>query len=215
MKKFVFIFFLVAVFLCIPVCLAPAGELPIKRPFTHPTHFPSVVRINNIDGRGCSGWVAMQNVIITAGHCTTSEGERLFVMFEGGAHGVFVVKKRVFEDPAHSYKDMAILVGPTGKAPFIPMATAPITQRIFCMAIGYGGPKPIQQSTICRTYAEEEKEGLLPNSGRIDYGDSGGPVVTGDGVIGMNESLSSDRQPIFWIVPSHYIKDFMDEALSQ
>jgi S1-C subfamily serine protease len=183
---------------------------PPKNPFkrhtprvreTTKTAIPSVVFLD-MDCGGCTGFVVKPGVVITAAHCVDDLDEHLTIVFVDGYRSP-ATRLRVGNRFADQSQDIAILKADTHGVTPLELETG-IYAPTKCASIGYG-MEHTQKASMCYG-GIRTAHNLGIYMGKIDYGDSGGPVVNNKGkVIGENNSIYDDypleNPPVFWAVP--------------
>jgi hypothetical protein len=212
MRRALFLFFVLAALL-FPIISLGRHKAAV-RPYTLRSHAQAVVAVYTLDGGKCSGWVVGENLVMTAGHCIDYRYERVLVGFEDGTSEAVFTAIKFLHQGAETADDLALLSGPTHKIVPLKLGGFPHLERAWCLAVGYGGTEvpAIQQQTICRTFPELDKGGLMVIAGRIIPGDSGGPILDeADHVIGMVKARETHDLPILWAVPASRIQTFLEK----
>lgn len=207
--------FLILAFVCViaGAAMCPPGD-PHQRHTPKlrdsvPTHFPSIVSIRMKCGR-CTGWVVEKNTFFTAAHCFDDGATTATAVFEDGRESKLILIKK-----GDRFKlmgdDMAVLKGDDRGAPALRLAPEIPKAHFKCLSLGYG-METVQKAVACYG-ARAAFEGLYGFAGEVDFGDSGGPVLTTHGeVAGIQVSIEADDAPVFFVVPVETIHKFLHEA---
>lgn len=182
------------------------------------SHLEGVIKLETDVGR-CSGWIANDGVVITAGHCTIN-AKTFKVTFENGKTSQCSLLKTKFDF-------LDYLMGKVGTdVSILSCQTYNLQPLIFgyvknkleaCNSYGYGGDTPVQKYTQCYVGSTlPDDESKMTFFGDVDYGDSGGPVIDSDGfVIGMNNQITTNGIPEFFSIPVEKIQRALDEATNK
>jgi hypothetical protein len=139
-------------------------------------------------------------IFITAAHCFNAQHTFIKATFEDGHESDLSLAKLgniLFEES----QDFAILKGDThgvlGIEPEVTDGKTPAP----CASLGYGVEHK-QKASQCFG-GLSLRDGRRVFYGRIDFGDSGGPIINKAGhVIGINVQILSDvSKPVFFAVP--------------
>lgn len=161
----------------------------------------------------CTGFIVKNGVYVTATHCFESTEDNIFaLLIDGRTVPLHLVKLGdLSKDPR---KDVAVMTGNTeGVNPLHLLSKVPgKTQR--CRSIGYG-TEGYQKETTC-VGGVKKPTGEYAFLGKVDHGDSGGPVLDQDGnVIAEQVAISTllgEDDPLFFAIGAEDLQAFIHEA---
>lgn len=154
---------------------------------------PAVITIKNGKAMGSGFVVSADGLIITNAHVVEDGPTVVTVKFSDG--------RQVSADVIGFAKggvDLAVLrVYNQKKLPFLPLAnpkSIKVGESVFAIGSPLGLENTLTQGIISRL---DPKEGIIQHSANINHGNSGGPLLNGQGqVIGVNFSGNSDS-PVY------------------
>lgn len=190
-----------------------------KRPprdrITKDTNIPSVVEITTECG-SCTGVVIGEGLFVTAAHCIEDKAKHIKAVFVNkSVSDLKLIKKgETHDNPYTDILDLAVLSGDTKGIPEIEIEqSCGVVQR--CISFGYGMEQR-QKISPCLG-GKPNQFGVFIYIGKIDRGDSGGPVIGEAGkIIGIQTGIAGDfDKAVMFVIPSCVLYQFLSEALGE